>query len=82
MAQTTFEKGVEQGFEKGVQTGIETGIERCQRDLLLRQLERRFGALSESARQRLEALPADRLTDRGDALLTASSLRELGLTDE
>jgi hypothetical protein len=74
MEQTTFEKDVEQGFEKGVERG--------ERNVILRQLERRCGHLSDNVRQRLEAWPSDRLTDLADAILTAASLRDLGLAEE
>ncbi|CAN5885784.1 hypothetical protein BH23PLA1_BH23PLA1_20230 [soil metagenome] len=44
-------------------------------------LENRFGPLSEAVRARLEALPADRLESLGVELLSAGSLKELGLED-
>jgi hypothetical protein len=46
---------------------------------LLKQIEARFGPLSEGARARLEAWPEDRLTELGLTLLTAKTLQELGL---
>jgi hypothetical protein len=61
------------------ETGMEQGQERGQRALLRRQLEKRFGPLSETVRQRLEAWPADKLPELGETLLTAKSLAELGL---
>jgi hypothetical protein len=66
---TWFEEGVEKGEQKG------------QRELLLTQLQTRFSPLSDTARQRPEAWPAEKLKDLGRALLTAESLRELGLED-
>ena len=74
MGQTTFEKGIEMGEEKGRLDG--------QRLLLRDMLEAKFGPLSEVARQRLAALPAERLRELGRALLRAGSLAELGLEDE
>jgi hypothetical protein len=50
-----------------------------QRELLAAQLEARFGRLTRQVRKRLQALPAQDLTPLGRALLTAPSLRELGL---
>jgi len=61
--------------------GIEEGVPLGQRAILLLQLETRFGSLSETARQRLETWPADKLTDLGRAFVTAQSLKELGLED-
>ena len=70
---TWFEEGVEKGLEKGLHAG--------ERRMLLAQLEGRFGPLSETARQRLEAWPVEQLTELGRALLRANSLAELGLED-
>jgi hypothetical protein len=69
MAVTSFEKGMEKGMEKG------------QRALLQRQLERRFGRLSPVALERLTSWPGEQLGDLAEALLTAASLKELGLED-
>ncbi len=68
-------------FEEGVETGLEKGLHTGQRQLLLALLEEQFGTLSEAARQRLEAWPAEQLTDLGRKLLHAESLTELGLGD-
>ena len=67
----TVKTWLEEGLEKGVYTG--------ERRILLVQLEDQFGTLSEAARQRLEAWPAEQLTDLARALLHAKSLAELGL---
>ncbi|HEV3341605.1 MAG TPA: DUF4351 domain-containing protein [Pirellulales bacterium] len=50
-----------------------------QRELLRQLLETRFGPLSPAAVARLQAWPGDRLTELGRALLTATSLTQLGL---
>jgi hypothetical protein len=71
------EMTVKTWFEEGVEKGVFTG----QRRLLLAQLEARFGPLNETARQRLEAWPAEQLTDLGLAFVDAKSLAELGLED-
>jgi hypothetical protein len=55
------------------------GEQRGQRELLRKQLERRFGPLPAIAQERLANWPADRLTELGLALLSATSLQELGL---
>jgi len=70
---------------KGVQamntTWFEQGIEKGQREMLRGQLEEQFGALSATVQERLQQLPAERLTVLAKALLRARSLRELGLED-
>jgi hypothetical protein len=65
MAMTTYEKGQLEG----------------QRLLLRRLLEKRFGPLSAKASGRLAAMTADRLLQLSDALLSAKSLKELGLVE-
>jgi hypothetical protein len=62
-------------------TWTEMGREQGQRRLVERQLEKRFGPLTAAARQRLEQWPVERLEDLALALLTAASLRDLGLED-
>lgn len=71
MATTWFEQGMEKGMEKGFEKG--------QRELIREQLEDRFGALSEEAKQRLAQWPTGRLKELARALLRAESLHELGL---
>ena len=44
-------------------------------------LEKRFGPLNPAVVQRLEAMAQDQLEQVGIALVTAGSLRELGLED-
>jgi hypothetical protein len=52
-----------------------------QRQMIQGQLEVRFGPLSETARQRLEKWPREKVRELSIALLTAQSLKELGLED-
>lgn len=61
------------------QRGVERGKLEGQRDLLRDLLEERFGPSSPTVLDRLQAWPADRLTELGRALLSATSLEELGL---
>ncbi|MFI5453891.1 MAG: DUF4351 domain-containing protein [Isosphaerales bacterium] len=68
MAMTTFEKGLQQGLQSW-------------RTAFKKQLEARFGALSPSARERLDSLGPERLEALALELLKAQSLRELGLED-
>jgi hypothetical protein len=66
-------------YEKGIAKGLEQGEERGQRRLIRRQLESRFGPLSEFVLQKLNLWPAERLDDLGIAAINAKSLQELGL---
>lgn len=68
-------------YEKGVEKGLEKGLEKGQRELLVAQLEERFGPLPVPARERLDHWSTDRLTGLAKGVLKAKSLRELGLED-
>lgn len=48
-------------------------------ELLLKQLETRFGPLPQSVVAELQTWSSDRLTELGCALLSAKSLEDLGL---
>ncbi len=63
------------------QTVYEKAVAEGERRLVRKQLERRFGTLSAEVLQRLEAWPSDRLDELGLAVLTAPSLKALGLAD-
>lgn len=63
------------------QRGVQKGKLEGQREMLRGQLEARFGALSPAIIARLQSWPGDRLTELGRALLSASSLEELGLSE-
>jgi len=66
--------------EKKRKEGRKEGLYEGKRNLLLRQMERRFGPLSDEIRQRVEEIKSDRRLDRlADKILTAGSLREMGL---
>ncbi len=69
MAKTYFDLAEERGVPKGKQRIVQL------------QLAKLFGPLNAVVQRRLAALPIERIEQIGDALLTASSLRELGLED-
>jgi hypothetical protein len=70
---TTFEKGEALGRQKGMDQGL--------RRMLQMLLENRFGPLTPVVRQRLDAVPSNKLEELGQALLHGKSLREMGLED-
>jgi len=57
----------------------EKGRVEGQRALIVIQLESRFGPLSPETMARVEQLNSDQLTEMARQLLTARSLKELGL---
>jgi hypothetical protein len=60
-------------------TTFERGKIEGRRELVLRQLEKRFGPLSPAVKQRLEALSAEQVDQLGLDFVNAQSLRDLGL---
>lgn len=78
------ERGLARGMEKGLARGLESGLARGQekgmREVLLRQLKRRFPTLPRRAVERIQAITStDELGSLAERLLTAGSLEELGL---
>lgn len=65
--------------QRGMERGKLEGKLEGQRELVREQLEARFGPLSPINLSRLQAWPGDRLTELGRALLSATSLEQLGL---
>lgn len=61
----------------------ERGIEKGTRKTLLRQMERKFGAIPESVRTRLELVKdIDELDRLSDIILSAKSIADMGLDAE
>jgi flagellar biosynthesis/type III secretory pathway protein FliH len=78
--------GMQQGLEKGLQQGLEQGkqegIQQGQAEMVLRLLNRRFGAVSPRLAGRVRAVPSQRMPDLLDVALTASVLEEVATTVE
>ena len=70
-------EGIEKGLAEGIEKGLAEGIEKGRAGLLLRLLERRFGALSGAARERVRGASAAELEGWAEAVLTAGSLDEV-----
>ena len=70
-----------EGVMKTEMTTFERGVVQGQRRLFERLLEQRFGKLTPRIRERLDALSAEVLEEKGLALMDAKSLRDLGLDD-
>jgi hypothetical protein len=66
----------EQWKQEGLSQGLERGRMEGGAALLLRQLSRRFGPLSEAARQRISLAGAETLLAWGERLMDARSLDE------
>lgn len=70
-----------QGLEKGLQEGMRKGMRRGRREgeqrMLVRLLERKFGALDAEARRRIEAAGDEELLAWSEKLLSAERLEEV-----
>lgn len=72
-------QGVRAMVKTWSEEGEERGKEQGKRDLVLKQLKARFPDLSSTAQQRVKDWPVEKVEEVGIALLTAQSLRDLGL---
>jgi hypothetical protein len=80
LRQEGFEVGVREGIEEGKEQGKQEGRQEGKRDLLLEQLERRFGPLPTATVQRVYALTSsEELSSLAARVLEAPSLEDLGL---
>ncbi len=70
-----------EGVRGMVKTWSEEGEERGKREFLLDLLEAKFPGLSNRVRQRVAEWPLEKIKETGRALLTAKSLKDLGLED-
>ena len=64
-------------MEKGIEKGMEEGTKQGKRDLVLRQLRKRFGSLEPETEARMGELSAERLDQLAEALLDFHSLSDL-----
>jgi len=67
------------GIEKGLQQGRQEGLQVGAAEITLRQLQRRFGALSEAMQAHIRALPLEQLEELSEALLDFAALSDLEL---
>jgi len=75
------QRGERRGVQIGEQRGLQMGRLQEKRELVARQLARKFHPLPESVVGMLEAIPAERLDEIALNLIDAKSLEELGLVD-
>ena len=75
MAAQYMQQYTQQGLEKGLAKGVERF-----RNALLRQLGKRFGEVSPTLRERVQAIESlDELEGLADRILEVKSIEELGL---
>lgn len=67
----------EQGIREGKREGMREGIRECGVKLLFRLLDRRFGPVEKSVRQKIERADVDTLLIWGERILIAESIDEV-----
>ncbi|AFZ05292.1 hypothetical protein Osc7112_0702 [Oscillatoria nigro-viridis PCC 7112] len=72
-----IEIGIQQGIERGIQQGIERGKIEGEIGLIMRQIVRRVGDVTEEVQTRIQGLSAEQLDDLGEALLDFRSQEDL-----
>ncbi|WP_200252089.1 Rpn family recombination-promoting nuclease/putative transposase [Lamprobacter modestohalophilus] len=71
--QTFIDRYIEQGREQGIEQGIEQGREQGKAEMLLRQMERKFGPTDVRLRQQIQEADAETLLEWSDRILTAET---------
>ena len=74
---TTAEQLIQRGLEQGLQQGLQQGAAQGTTQVLLAQLEQRFGQLGEATVQRVRSSSAQQLEQIARAILTAATLDEV-----
>lgn len=77
LEQMFFDNGVKKGLAQGLEQGRERGRKEQAVVLLERQLTKRFGPLSKTARNKLVEASVEQLEAWSDALLEAQSLKQI-----
>ena len=75
--QEWLEEGVQKGRQEGLQKGRQEGRQEGEAQMLLRQLERKFGVLPDSRRQRILKADADTLLVWADRVLSADRWEDI-----
>jgi predicted transposase YdaD len=72
-----IDRGLKQGLQEGLQAGRQAGRQEGLRELLLTQLDKRFGSLDDSVRARLAAADAEALSAWALNFVDAATLEQV-----
>ena len=72
-----MQRGLEQGIQQGIQQGVQQGVQQGQAEMVLRVLNRRFGAISADLTASICGLPSPHLPILLDVALSAEALPEV-----
>jgi predicted transposase YdaD len=75
--QRGLKKGLEKGLKKGLKKGLAEGVQQGERTVVRKLIEKRFGRVQASVKDRLASLSPAELEDLSVRLLDATSLEEL-----
>jgi len=71
-----IQKGLEEGIQKGLEEGIQKGLEEGEANLLIRQLNRRFGSLTDNQKQKVRSLSIPQLESLAEDLLDFENISD------
>jgi predicted transposase/invertase (TIGR01784 family) len=77
LGQFYTQQGLQQGFQQGIEQGIEQGTLEGECKLLIRQLTKKFGVLSEMYVARIKQADQDTLLQWGERVLEAKTLEKI-----
>lgn len=70
------DKAKEEGIQKGLEEGIQKGLEEGEANLLIRQLNRRFGSLTENQKQKVRSLSIPQLESLAEDLFDFENISD------
>ncbi len=68
---------IEKGIQEGIKKGIAEGLEQGEAEVLLRQLERKFGEISPEYRQRIDDADSQQLLAWAERILSAETMDDV-----
>ena len=70
-------ESMERGIQQGIQLGVQQAMQLATRQVLLRQLEKRFSALPTDIKAKLDGASEEQLLQWTELILTAKTLGEI-----
>ena len=72
-----YQEILKEGLEKGSQQGLQQGLQQGESNLILRQINRRFGEIEFSRKQVIQKLSIAQLESLGESLFDFTELQDL-----
>jgi len=77
LVQTIRQQGMQKGMQQGVQQGMQQGVLQGEATMLLRLLEKRFGAIPKALQNRIQQADSDTLLQWSERVLNSHSLEDV-----